>query len=498
MWFALYLTLISYSFGNSSSCLDKVSLYLNFPKNVLYTYNNTATATIWSNDGEKFIKNKNIKFKSISHPMDKTAEGYDVYEVIVGDTDSALMEFLGLPPAKLPWYSFYALYPSGKIEGNPKASPTIIRSIGCGQVFSTSERLESSDGWLILEKEALNKVVNFESRKVGKTKIKLIRLESRKQVLLKGKVNGKGTETITTYLVSGTGELFEETRKFKYEYRTGFGLKRRTEYVSGEYIKKLDKKEPYSRHIPYFPDLSDKKKNVSYFTDKDGLFIPVMLNEDMSVKMFIDPLLESSFMDYEYYIKAYDGEPKDYLYPFDKMNIGGNIIAYPSVLIKKVAPGTRTSYKIPGIIGSDVLSKGAIYINDKKRLLSFYEPEGAKPKNAISFEIDKGLPVFDVLVNNSPVKATISFGNSEPVISARLKDLLSLKTREIAVSKSTCESCFIKKAELIIAPPGWTYFKTEAVIGDLEGKPYDLVLGLEYIKDKEITINYQDLWFSIN
>ncbi len=293
-------------------------------------------------------------------------------------------------------------------------------------------------------------------------------------------------------------KLFKEIRKFKYEYRTGFGLTRRTEYANGEYIKELDKKEPYSRHVPYFPELSEQKNNTSYFTDKDGLFVPVTLNSNIQIKMFVDPLIGNSFIDYDYYMKNYEGEPKNYFYPFDKIGIGKNTVSYPSIMVKKIEPGSRTSYKIPGVIGSDILSKGAVYINDKKRTLSFFEPDGDKPKNAIQFELDRGDLIFDILVNNSPVKATMSFANYEPVISSKLKDLLSLKTREISTSKTTCDSCFIKKAELIITPPDRSYFKTEAIVGVLDGKPYDLILGLEYIKDKELLINYKEKWFSIN
>ena len=56
----------------------------------------------------------------------------------------------------------------------------------------------------------------------------------------------------------------------------------------------------------------------------------------------------------------------------------------------------------------------------------------------------------------------------------------------------------MKKAELIITPPDRAYFKTEAIVGDMDGKPYDIILGLEYIKDRDLLINYRDKWFSIN
>ncbi len=423
-----------------------------------------------------------------------------MYEVAVGDSDQEIMEFIGMSPSKLPWYKTYPLYPTGKVENEAKATPSIIKSIKCDQVFSTTEKSESTDGWLIFHKEAVNKIIGFEKRKIGKTKITLMRMETRKQVTLKGKISGKGTETVTYYIVAETGEPFEEVRKFKYEYKTGFGLKRRTEYASGEYIKRLEKKTSYSKTAPHFPELSYKKNSVPYFTDKDGLFIPVILNEKMNTKMFVDPLLEDSFIDYEYYLKNYDGEPKDYLLPFDRLDVGKNVVSNPSILVKKVVPGTRTSYKIPGIIGSNLLSKGAIYIDDKKRTFSFFEPDEKRPKNAIAFEVSEQspIPVFEVMVNNSPVKATISFGNFEPVISSKLKELLSLRVREIAISKTTCESCFIKKAELIITPPDRSYFKTEAVVSDMQDKPYDLILGLEYIKNKSLLINYKEKWFSID
>lgn len=499
MLFLLYFTLLSYSFGNSSSCLDKVPLYLNLPKETLYTYKNSVTATIWSNDGDKTVKSKTINFRTLSHPAEKTSSGYELYEVVIDDVDPKIAEFIGATPSKLPWYKFQPFYPTGKLEGDSKGAPEIIKTIDCGKVFSSSEKTQSIDGWLMIEKESVNKIIGFEKRKVDKKKkISLIRMETRKQVTIKGKYNGKGTESITYYFISGTGELYEELRKFKYEYRTGFGTKKITEYASGEYLRRLEKIEKYKRSKPYFPELTSKNDTVSYFTDQNGLFIPVVLNNDLELKMFIDPLLGDSFIDYEYYLKNYDKTPADYLYPFNEIRLGKNVVGRVSVAVKKVDKGAKTSYKIPGIIGSDILSKGSLYINDKKRMLSFYEPAEEKPKNAVTLEIINGYPVFDIMVNNAPVKATISFGSSEPIISEKLKDLLSLRTREIAISNASCESCFIKKAQVIITPPNMPYFKTEAVVVDLEGKPYGLILGLEYIKDKEITINYKDNWFSID
>jgi len=430
--------------------------------------------------------------------MDKTQTGYEVYEVVIDSVDPDIAEFLGVPPTRLPWYKFEPAYPTGKLEDDPKGAPALIKAVDCGKVFSSSNKTESADGWLIIEKESINKIIGFEKRKIGKTKISLIRMETRKQVVIKGKYKGKGTESITYYFVNGTGELFEELRKFNYEYRTGFGTKRITQYTSGEYVKRLDKKEKYKRAVPSFPELTAKKEAVSYFTDQNGLFIPVTLNSVLELKMFVEPLLANSFIDYDYYLKNYESTPKDYMYPFDELSIGKNVIGKPSIAVKKVQSGGKTSYKIPGIIGSDILSKGTLYINDKKRMLSFYESYEDKPKNAITFETSKGYPIFEVMVNNSPVKATISFGSAEPIISEKLKGLLSLRTREIAVSKPDCESCFIKKAQVIISPPDRSYFKTEVVVVDLEGMPYDLILGLDYIKEKEITINYKGNWFTID
>ncbi len=474
-------------------------MYLNYPKNTLYKYGNKVTASIWSNEGDKYVKSKTINFRSVSHPIERTENGYEVYEAIIDDVDPDIAELVGLSPSKLPWYNFYPFYPTGKTENSTTAIPGLIKSVKCDQVFSTTEDAESSDGWLMLKKEVLNKVVGFETKKIDKNKIRLIRIESRKKVVLKGKFNGKGTETTSYYLISGSGELFEEKRSFQYEYRSGFGIKRRTFYAKGEYIKRLEKKETYSKPTPTFPELTSQKNDIPYFTDKDGLFIPVTLNDKLSVKMFVEPLLKESFIDYEYYLKNYEGEPKDYLYPFNKLTVGKNKIDNPPVTIKKTDTGTRISYKIPGIIGNDILSKGILYINDKKRLLSLYENDGVKePKDLVRFEIIDGYPIFEVMVNSSPIKATLSFGNIEPVISEKLKNLLSLKTREIAISSTNCDSCSISKAQIIITPIDRPYFKTEAVVADLSGKPYDLILGLEYLKEKELLINYKDKWFSIN
>ena len=110
-----------------------------------------------------------------------------------------------------------------------------------------------------------------------------------------------------------------------------------------------------------------------------------------------------------------------------------------------------------------------------------------------------GTPIFELMVNGSRVKATIGFDCYDPEISNNLQQKLRLKTIKVAVPKgNNLMASFMYKTEVIITPSTKDYFKTAVVVQDFgEGAPYDIKLGLNYIKDKEFTIDYKNGWFLI-
>jgi hypothetical protein len=215
--------------------------------------------------------------------------------------------------------------------------------------------------------------------------------------------------------------------------------------------------------------------------------------------MYINPTSENSFIDYSFYLQNFPEKPKNYIYPVDKMSIGKNIILDPGIEVVK-DPLSKIDYKIPGVIGKNIISKSMLTINDKKRTFSLSEPEPGKeiPQRSLLFDLINNVPIFELNVNGSIARTTISFDTNEPQISYKLVKQLGLKTIKIAGSKERPEVNAIEKAEIVVTPTDRPYFKTQATVKDFGQGEYDFKLGLDYIKGKELTINYKDTWLLIN
>jgi len=468
---------------------------LKLTNNTQYTYQNNLSVTKWVEGNETNAKNESSNFKTIMQPISKGSKGFKVYEVVSETDNGDLLYLIGKKPVRLPEIKYYPYFPVGVWENDDSQkgqNPVPIKYVSCDQVFRTSEEIISSDGKLTVSKRSINKVHGISKGQ--------IQLESRRVIKLKGILDGSGEEDSTIYLVDGTSEVALEKTVFKYEYRTGYGDARHTEKMTGEYTKRLIKKEKYKRAGMSFPDLTSPSNTVPYYTNKEGLFVPVKLNNELSIKAYFDPAETGSYIDYSFYIENSKGKPKDYFYPIDKLSIGKSVLLYPEIeIINSEEEFGKSDYKVPGRIGNNIISKGAVYINTKKRTLSFYEPDDKEetPEKATLFDIVNDIPVFNIIVNGTTVKATISFSNEEPEMSYKLQKQLLLKTRKIAVSEKDPNENYIEKTGIIISPPGKTYVKAEAVVKNLGNVPYDLKLGRNYIKDKELTINYNGEWMLI-
>ncbi len=499
MIYILYCILLSHSLGISSPCSTKLSLYLKLQKDTIYTYENTLTVTKWPRKNEANAKNMVNNFKSMMYPISLSSSGYKVYEVISSAQNNDLLDLIAKPPVKLPVITNYPFYPIGQREGAYEGNPAPLKEVACENVFKMSEDEVSSSGDLSFTKTSINKVAGIETREFKDKSIDLIRLESRKDVVLSGKMEGTGTEKVTLYLIANTREPYEETRSFKYEYVTGDENKRVAEVMSGEYRKRLILKEKYKKQNVSFPELTTKENKVPYYTNGIGLFIPVTLNAAVNTKMYVNPTSATSFVDYNYYIQNFPEKPKNYFYPVDKMDIGSNIISNPGIEVVK-NPKSKIDYKIPGVLGKNIISKSLLVMNDKKRTFSLSEPPSGRkiPAKSMLFDLIDSVPVFELTVNGSTAKTTISFDTDEPQISQDLVKQLGLTSIKIAGSKNKPEENIVEKVEVIITPTDRPYFKTQATVKDFGTDAYGFKLGLNYIKGKELVINYKDTWLLIS
>ena len=429
------------------------------------------------------------------YPVSMDQNGYTVYEVISSSQNNELFDLIAKPPVKLPVIVDYPFYPVGQLESTNSGNPIPLKEVSCDTVYRVFEDETSASGNLSFKKTSINKIIGLESKEFKDDDVDLIQIESRKDVKLSGDMEGSGTEKVTLYLIEDTRIPFEEIREFKYEYLTGEKNKKTAEVMTGEYRKVLLSKDKYKKPLVSFPELTNKNNKVPYYTNGLGLFVPVTLNSTVETKIYIDPTSPYSFIDYDFYAQNFPNKPKNYFYPVTKMSIGSNIILNPGVEIVKDHE-VKVDYKIPGVIGKNVISKSLIIVNDKKRLFSISEPEPGKkiPAKSLLFDLVHNVPVFEFTVNGSTAKTTISFDTNEPQISSKLVKQLGLKTIKIAGSTEKPGENVVEKVEVIITPADRPYFKTQATVKDFGNNDYDFKLGLDYIKGKELTINYKDTW----
>ena len=495
------IILLSHSSGNSSSCSEKIPLGLNYSKDTVYTYKYKINASTWTKNNEAELTNDSNNFKTFVYPYSKIKDGYLTYEVVAGTQSNELLYLVGKRPSNLPQKYVQPLYPMGQIENAKDQTVNSIRQIQCEQIFTSYESFNTYDGKNNFNKKALNKIVGIEETKISGKETPLIKMETRKEVTIKGEMTGTGTETTTTFFIADTNELYEQRTTFIYEYKTGYGKTRKLKNMKGSYTINLVDKDKYIKKAKSFPELTEPKNFISYYTNNNGIYIPVELNGNFKTKMYLNTLSELSFIDYDYYKKNYEGEPKNYFFPFSTMKIGSSKIENPGIEI--LAPsetGLNLDFKVPGTIGKDIISTGALNIDDRKRQLVFWEPEekASIPLKAVPFELINNTPIFELMVNGNTVKATIGFDSYEPEISLSLKQKLGLKTIKVAVPKgNNLLASFMYKTDIIITPANSEYFTTAAVVKDFGDAPYDLKLGLNYIKEKNFTIDYKNGWFLI-
>ena len=118
--------------------------------------------------------------------------------------------------------------------------------------------------------------------------------------------------------------------------------------------------------------------------------------------------------------------------------------------------------------------------------------------NYYKISIKRNIPIFDIQVNGTKVKATLSLANKEPVISKRLQTELNLTTRKLIETNKEKLKRTVEKSRIIVTPQNRQYHSTETVVEDYTDTDiYDIRLGTDFIKNKKLIINYKEQWIAI-
>jgi hypothetical protein len=475
-------------------------------KNSSYKYNNSIVYASWP-EGKEIISELNKvsgHYQKFLYPIEfEKTKGFTVSEVNVNTDSQEALDFLGEAPEKLPVNKNYMNTPIGIIKDKELNDLTPIKIINCDEVFKTFDSYSLPKLNTSVVKETLNKVIKISSEELNGSRVRVINIEKRSTLAFKGDMNGTGQETTSVKLIEDTRVPFELVTDFRYEYKKGKGAKRETLITKGRFISKLAEISKYYEKETSLSTSADTEENkkpafVRFFVDKDGVLIPIAIDETIKTNVHVDLQSSPSSMYYQYYIKNIKQGVTDYVSPFTFLEIGKTQIHYPKI---EIIDAGNSDYKIPGKIGNSIISKGVLIINDKKRELAFYESysdSSLKLDKLINFELVNNMPVFKVSVNSTPVDATISLNTFEPVISTRLMGQLGLKSRKLTLSKTNPQKTIAEKAPIMLIGPDDPKVKNiEAFVEKIDNEPYDIKLGLNYIRYKEVIINYKDKWLYI-
>jgi hypothetical protein len=496
----LFLSILSQSsFGITCS---KIPMLIKLSKDIVYTYNNSISIATWPEGIEvkENIKRQKDSFKTFLYPSNlDSSSGYTITEINMGSSNRFLLDLLGKERNKLPVKSHNLFYPVGFKKNSKSHSAQILKSVRCNEVYKTLEEVHLDNLHVYMQKESIHKITDIKRITINKIKTPVLHIETRSKVYLKGRMEGTGSEITKTLLIADTRELYSRERNFRYTYDIGRGISRHREVMTGQHLEKLVNKTRKKEKKQFFLADSSKLKTTHYFSNSYGIFIPVTINTNLKTQLHISTTQPTSFIHYDFYNAEFSSTDQDLFYPVDKLKIGNNYILNPEFSIfKKEDLLLKFDSKVPGLIGNNILKLGALYINDKKRSLSFYEPLRQEiPENAVIFKLIDNVPVFNSIINGQQVDTTISLDSYEHYISYKLKKMRDLKSRKIALSKKNPESNVLEKAWVILTPPKGNYFKTEVIIEDFNNAPYDLKLGINYFKNKTLIIDYKNKWLLI-
>lgn len=480
--------------SHSSANCKKVELCTKYKPKTKYTYENTVSISTWPKKDPKKITTRKGTYKEIIHPKEFKNKEYSIVKTITGNIDEYIPFILGEKPILFPYTYKQKMCPVGIFRDEDKI-PEEIKETECGKIINYNTETYTFDGSIKFEKQILEKINSIESIEINKKRQDITTIGNKIKVTMKGNnLEGTGSETTQKQLFTSTRVLLLESKEFEYEYTSGIEENKQTLILKGKIDKKLIKAEKYISEKTEISNDSSTKNVTRYYSNNKGLFLPVIINGDLETKMYLDTTLNNSKLDFNFYRQSLTKEPENVIDQFKEIEIGGNKIYNPKINLTLFE---ESNFNIPGTLGNDVLIDSVLHINDKKRTLSIYKGYRLKkPKDAISFSLVNNIPIFDMKVNSTSIKATISFDTKRYQISKSIQENLSIKTLNFKESLEEKDAITLTQ-DIILDTPDRQYFKTQAVVKNFENEPYDFKLGLDHIKDKEIIIDYKNKWFLI-
>lgn len=490
-----YYLILSISTGNATIC-SKVPSKVKYNLNYEYVYNNIIEVDTWvsnSSSKENVVK-EYYKFKTFLYP---TADNgyFEVWKVNLISENKTINDFFyeeeNLSPKQIiiPYnQNFTQSLSDNKFDLNSESF------IKCKQAFKTAESIKLDK--LGAEKiiSSLSIVPNTEQEPFESKLFDIFTMKKASNIIFKGKIEGEGKEeSIKKYFLKNA-ILYEEKTSFNYEYQKGTGKERKTYTSRGNKYSFIDSIKEIKFEEFSVENGIDNFSNVRYFVDDNGLFIPVTLYPSKDTNAYIRPLSDKSFIYKQYFLNNYSGLNYFLLSP-ESLKISKTIIHSPKFFISEYK---NINYKVPILVGNDILSSGFIYLNDRKRQFRFLaNSEQSMPSDATLCRMKNKKLIFDVTVNNNNCSAVISLSNNRSLISENLVKALKLKTAKQGMSKDKPESIKEKVSIILSTPFEKGYKKIDAFINK-EGSPdYDLVIGLDYLKGKEVQIDYNNTWIQI-
>jgi len=491
-----YYLIITISINNANKC-SKIPNQTVFELNHEYIYNNIIDLDTWvadSSDSKNIVK-EYYKYKTYLYPVSLNNETYSVWKLnIIEDAkiiNPIFNETMHLVPTLIEIPKNHNFLIQSK-----KNKFTLIRepNFKCNVRYNKSETtyLDNIDTKKIIS--SLNIITKTDQEPFDGKLFDVFYIKAASNINFERIMTGKGKEeSLKTYFLKDF-ILYEDKTNFKYTYDKGFAKDRKSYISEGNIYSVIDKINKYSIQEVTINEDIDNFSNIRYFVDTNGIFIPVSINNVHVTNAYLNINNYNSYIYKDYFLNTFKNLTF-YLFIANSFKVHKTTVNNANFYLDDKL---NFNYKVPLILGQNILSKGKIYINDKKREFRFVESSNShKEDSFIDCKNINNELIFDVKINNNASKASISLSNSGTIISKRLAESLKIKIAKLGMSKDD-KSSIREKADIIIATPFEKDFKTISVyVEDFNHNNYNILFGLDFIKDKELTLDYINNLISI-
>jgi len=492
-----YYFIISISINNANKC-SRIPNQLKLELNQEYIYNNIIELDTWVADSSetKNITKEHYKFKTYLYPVSLNNEVYSVWKVNIIE-DAKIINLIfnetnHLSPTLISLNKNYNFLKPSKKNNFLLVTDPYFK---CNEKYNKSETiyLENIDTKKIIN--SLNIITKIDQEPFDNKLMDVFYINSASNIIFERIMDGTGREeSLKTFFLKNF-ILYENKTSFNYSYEKGFAKERKKYISKGTMYSVIDEISNYSYEETTITSDIDNFTNIRYFVDNNGIFIPILVNNSNSSNAYLNLNSDSSYIYKDYFINTFKKLTYYFFIPNNLKIHKTNINNANFYLDEKL----NLNYKVPFVIGKDILSKGALYINSKKRELRFVESVTMNDKNKIidCKNINNEL-IFDVKINNNTNRASLSLSNLKTVINKKLAESLKIKISKLGASKDDKES-IKEKATIIIFTPFENNFKTISVyVEDFNHNNYDILFGLDFLKDKELTFDYTNNLISVN